>query len=85
MSTKRLTAATTIIASFVAVIVSFVGPNLQHSAATTPTSKSTVLYLDIGASVSVGFQPTPRDPTGQPTNRGYSNRLVTIEAARGVT
>jgi hypothetical protein len=94
MSTKRLTAATTIIASFVAVIVSFVGPNLQHSAATTstttggsttPTSKSTVLYLDIGASVSVGFQPTQRDPTGQPTNRGYSNRLVTIEAARGVT
>jgi hypothetical protein len=36
MSTKRLTAATTIIASFVAVIV-FVGPNLQHSAAMTST------------------------------------------------
>lgn len=43
-----------------------------------------VLYLDIGASVSVGVQPTPRDPLGQPTNRGYSNRLVTLEATRGV-
>jgi hypothetical protein len=35
--------------------------------------------------VSVGVQPTPRDPKGQPTNRGYSNRLVTLEAAKGVT
>lgn len=57
---------------------------------TTPVStslppKATFLYLDIGASVSVGVQPTPRDPTGQPTNRGYSNRLVTLEAARGIT
>lgn len=44
-----------------------------------------VYYLDIGASVSVGVQPTPRDPRGQPTNRGYANRLLTIEAAKGVT
>ena len=52
---------------------------------TSKPSTSTYLYLDIGASVSVGVQPTPRDPTGQPTNRGYSDRLVTLEAARGVT
>ncbi len=51
-------------------------------AGATPTK--VVLYLDLGASVSVGVQPTPRAPSGQPTNRGYSNRLVTIEARRGV-
>lgn len=44
-----------------------------------------VLYLDVGASVSVGVQPTPLRPRGQPTNRGYSNRLVAFEAAKGVT
>lgn len=43
-----------------------------------------MLYLDIGASVSVGVQPTPRDPSGQPTDRGYSNRLVVLERARGI-
>jgi lysophospholipase L1-like esterase len=52
---------------------------------TAHVSKTTVLYLDIGASVSVGVQPTPRDPRGQPTNRGYADRLVAIEAAKGVT
>ena len=55
------------------------------SSATTGPTKTTVLYLDIGASVSVGVQPTPRDPKGQPTNQGYSNRLVTLEAVNGVT
>jgi lysophospholipase L1-like esterase len=44
----------------------------------------TVLYLDLGASVSRGVQPTAVDPFGQPTTRGYANRLVTLEAAKGV-
>jgi lysophospholipase L1-like esterase len=48
-------------------------------------SPKTVFYLDIGASVSVGVQPTSKFPGGQPTHRGYANRLVTYEAARGVT
>ncbi|MGH9019629.1 MAG: hypothetical protein ACRDV0_01225 [Acidimicrobiales bacterium] len=52
----------------------------------TPASAAvTVLYLDLGASVSRGVQPTPADPYGQPTNRGYANRLVTLEATHGVT
>ena len=67
-------------------------PDSQGSPASASTTgpshallaKTSVLYLDIGASVSVGVQPTPRDPSGQPTNRGYSNRLVTIEAAKGI-
>jgi hypothetical protein len=47
--------------------------------------RTPVLYLDIGASVSVGVQPTPRAPRGEPTNRGYANRLVRLMSARGVT
>ncbi len=41
-------------------------------------------YLDLGASVSVGVQPTTAVPTGQPTSHGYANRLVAYEASRGV-
>src|SRR5674476_883158 len=91
MSTKRLLAVMTTTVVLIAVIVALVLSNERGSATTTTggstarTSKMTVLYLDVGASVSVGVQPTPRDPKGQPTNRGYSNRLVTIEAAKGIT
>ncbi|HUY42190.1 MAG TPA: SGNH/GDSL hydrolase family protein [Acidimicrobiales bacterium] len=59
-------------------------PTTSTITATTQSPKTTVLYVDIGASVSVGVQPTPRAPKGQPTNRGYANRLVTAEAAKGV-
>ena len=48
-------------------------------------SARVVLYLDLGASVSRGVQPTPAVPTGQPTTRGYANRLVALERARGVS
>jgi lysophospholipase L1-like esterase len=75
----------------IAITVAFV--QLQAPGSSTPTKSSTtnvtskthVLYLDIGASVSVGVQPTPRDPKGQPTGRGYANRLVALEAAKGIT
>jgi lysophospholipase L1-like esterase len=46
---------------------------------------SPIFYLDIGASVSVGVQPTPFAPNGQRTDQGYSNDLVALEAAAGVT
>jgi lysophospholipase L1-like esterase len=42
-------------------------------------------YLDLGASASVGFQPTDSSPHGQPTTEGYANDVVAYEAARGVT
>jgi len=44
-----------------------------------------MFYLDIGGSASVGVQPTPTHAHGQPTNLGYANDLVTLEARRGVT
>jgi lysophospholipase L1-like esterase len=51
--------------------------------AATPSSTS-VFYLALGASVSVGVQPTPTVPKGEPTDRGYANNLVAIEGAKGV-
>ncbi|MGH9045767.1 MAG: SGNH/GDSL hydrolase family protein [Acidimicrobiales bacterium] len=41
-------------------------------------------YLDLGASVSVGEQPTTADPRGEPTGQGFADDLVGIEAQRGV-
>jgi lysophospholipase L1-like esterase len=42
-------------------------------------------YLDLGASASVGYQPTPSDPHGEATDEGYANDIVSYEASRGVT
>ncbi len=39
-------------------------------------------YLALGASASVGFQPTAAHPHGRPTRRGYANDLVTAIRAR---
>lgn len=47
-------------------------------------SSNSVFYLDLGASESVGVQPTAAAPLGHPTNDGYANDLVALEAARGV-
>lgn len=52
---------------------------------TGASGSSRSLYLDLGASVSRGVQPTRAVPTGQPTSRGYANRLVALEKSRGVT
>jgi hypothetical protein len=58
----------------------------------TVTAKPTALeptsgfYLDIGASASLGMQPNGiLGRNGHNTNTGYSNDLVAIEAAKGVS
>ena len=48
------------------------------------SASAPVFYLDIGASASVGVQPSAHAPQGQRTNEGYSNDLVALEAARGL-
>ena len=45
---------------------------------------TTAFYLDLGASQSVGVQPLAGSRHGQPTNRGYANYLVALEAAKGI-
>lgn len=53
--------------------------------AAAATSDLTGFYLALGGSESVGYQPTPADPSGAPTTEGYANDVVAYEAARGVT
>jgi lysophospholipase L1-like esterase len=54
---------------------------------TEPAGASTspdAFYLDIGASESLGFQPTPAVAFGQRTDSGYADYLVALEAAKGI-
>ncbi len=64
------------------------GADSTTTSSTTAPSASSVsaFYLDVGASASLGFQPTgvPRH-NGARTNTGYANDLVFREALRGVT
>lgn len=50
--------------------------------AVTGAGVSTPYYVAIGASESVGFQPTPRHAHGLRTHRGYANDLAAIEQSR---
>ncbi len=57
-------------------------PGTSGAEVDTPTAG---FFLSLGASASVGFQPTPAAPHGQATGEGYANDVVTYEASRGVT
>lgn len=57
---------------------------LMATVSAASASAPAVFYLDLGASESVGVQPTAASPLGQPTNDGYANDLVALEASRGV-
>lgn len=81
MSFRRSWRALTGVASLLACL-NFGSALLASSPA--GASSATGFYLSIGASESVGFQPTARYPHGQLTNEGYANDLVTKLAVRGV-
>ncbi len=79
-----------------AAVVSITGAfSLGRASAPEPASAASAVskipitfssyYLDIGASQSLGFQPTgvPHH-NGLPTNTGYSNDLIRREALKGV-
>jgi lysophospholipase L1-like esterase len=55
-------------------------------ATTTPTVTTfSAFYLDVGASESLGFQPTGiSGHNGQRTNTGYANDLILREALKGI-
>jgi hypothetical protein len=66
------------------------GPSSSASAATSLSPKSsqpaTLFYLDIGASESLGFQPTGiHGHNGSRTNTGYANDLLHRLAFQGIT
>ncbi|HEV3267617.1 MAG TPA: SGNH/GDSL hydrolase family protein [Acidimicrobiales bacterium] len=67
----------------VGVVVPAVG--LVGAGAAGADAPATGFYLDLGGSESVGVQPTAAVARGQRTSYGYSNDLVSYEAARGVS
>jgi len=81
-----------VILTFVLVIAAFlVGRTSAPASAgarstTTPTVTTfSAFYLDIGASESLGFQPTGiPGHNGQRTNTGYANDLILREALKGI-
>ncbi|MHB8517812.1 MAG: GDSL-type esterase/lipase family protein [Acidimicrobiales bacterium] len=53
---------------------------------TTPGAKFSAFYLDVGASTSLGFQPTGIvNHNGRRTNTGYANDLLEVENIKGVS
>jgi len=57
----------------------------ETAGAVGSATSTTAFYLDLGASQSLGTQPIGASHHGFPTNRGYANYLVALEAAKGVT
>jgi lysophospholipase L1-like esterase len=55
------------------------------AAADTAPVATSGFYLALGASASVGFQPTQTAPHGEVTDDGYANDVVAYESSRGVT
>lgn len=77
-------AATTVVAVFASGVLAVAGIAAAPSAGAATTDLTPAFYLALGASVSVGVQPTIEVPHGEPTDRGYANDLVAIEMAKGV-
>jgi hypothetical protein len=82
-----LKASRTWLAACVAIailLVAFGASGLGASSRAGADPVPAYFYLDVGASESLGFQPTPDTPHGVPTDEGYANDLVAYEAARGI-
>lgn len=58
---------------------------LSGSSAADAATVTSGFYLDLGASVSVGIQPTAQHPSGSRTRHGFSNDLIVYEASRGIS
>jgi hypothetical protein len=75
----------------IAAVVCVIGAGLvTHVFLPSTTGASTTgvsgFYLDVGASASLGFQPTGIvHHNGHRTDTGYANDVVTLEKAKGVT
>lgn len=69
---------------------SLTAPSASAASATTTTTtagtKFSAFYLDVGASTSLGFQPTGIvNHNGRRTNTGYANDLLEVETIKGVS
>lgn len=80
-SSRTSPAVVPIVIALLSLVTSTLALSTRANADPTPS----YFYLAIGASESLGFQPTPDTPHGVPTDEGYTDNLVTYEAARGIT
>ncbi len=74
-----------VVAAALTVLVGAGLADVGAAGAATTTTTTTGFYLDLGASVSVGVQPTALHPTGHRTHHGFSNDLIAYEASRGIS
>lgn len=63
---------------FSGIVALLWGPRLAAAEGASPRT----YYVAVGASESIGYQPTPAAPRGAPTREGYANDLVTMERPR---
>src|ERR1700679_4016684 len=81
---SRMLRVTTLSVVVVLVLVSVSA--WRHSSAASTTKPSTGFYLDIGASTSLGVQPTGIPAhNGHRTSTGYANDVLAYLAKRGIT
>ena len=81
-SVSRGVRAVTLVVAMVASFATFGLATSSGAGADTPV---TAFYLDIGASSSLGVQPTASFPKGQHTDDGYADDVVAFEATKGAT
>lgn len=71
--------------AFVIILAGTLGVQRFDGASTTTAPSTTGFYLVVGASASLGFQPTGIvGHNGARTDRGYANDVLAVERARGV-
>ncbi|HVA53131.1 MAG TPA: GDSL-type esterase/lipase family protein [Acidimicrobiales bacterium] len=80
------------VAAMVVVVALVVGVFLVQRSVTAPRASAaagssfSAFYLDVGASTSLGFQPTGIvHHNGRRTNTGYANDLLEVEKIKGVS
>ena len=79
---RVFTRGVAIVAATLAMLAGVGATGAGAAGAATVTSG---FYLDIGASVSVGIQPTPHHPSGHRTHHGFANDLIAYEASHGLS
>jgi lysophospholipase L1-like esterase len=82
---RRATRFLVVVLVTVLAPLSFALVGIGSTGVASAATSTSIFYLDVGGSASVGVQPTVSNPHGEPTSSGYANDLVAIEAAKGVT
>ncbi|NNN09064.1 MAG: SGNH/GDSL hydrolase family protein [Acidimicrobiaceae bacterium] len=83
MTLRGVRWVTSLVAAGVLVAATSLMMSASPASANGTSTIDPTFLLAIGASVSVGVQPTLRHDRGQPTRKGYANDLITMLAAKG--